>query len=49
MPDVFGQSLSLTCAYASRAVPVAGYENDIPIVVHTCVEELYRTGDPGLV
>ncbi|EJC97797.1 Rho GTPase activation protein [Fomitiporia mediterranea MF3/22] len=42
--SVFRQPLSRTHRYASCVHTLAGYQNDLPIVVRACVEELYRTG-----
>jgi hypothetical protein len=41
---VFSVKLREVSIYASSAAILGGYEDDLPIVVFACIEELYRTG-----
>ncbi len=40
--DVFGAPLRQVAVYASTVTVLGGLEHELPIVVYSCVEELYR-------
>lgn len=43
---VLGESLRKASIYASTTMVLGGREHELPIVVVSCIEELYRTGKP---
>jgi hypothetical protein len=47
--DIFGVPLNESVLRAPATAILGGYRHDLPLVVFFCVEELYRTGEHGII